>query len=40
MEELIGRLVADVGDARAAVGTGVGIFSTSWSRKDLPTKCN
>ncbi|MGA2312247.1 MAG: DUF2267 domain-containing protein [Xanthobacteraceae bacterium] len=26
MDELIGRLVADVGDARAAVGTGVGII--------------
>ena len=26
MEELIGRLVADVGDARAAVETGVGII--------------
>ncbi len=26
MEELIGRLVADLGDARAAVETGVGII--------------
>jgi hypothetical protein len=40
MDELIGRLVSDVGVDKAAAEMAVGIFSISFRKKDLPTKCN
>jgi hypothetical protein len=40
MDELIGRLVSDVGVDKAAAGTAVGIILDFLSKEGLPIKCN